>query len=960
MLYLCQSPYNFFRTTYSIKRLVNEAKNLGIESLILLENTTLAGSLEFYQECQKNEIKGIICLEISLKSGTYWFFPRDLEGFKSLFSISTFYSLSENILKNTRDLFLKGNVVFFKKKSATNKLNNEIENWMKKYSSQFKGFISDYIIVDKIFDTEQKILDVLATIGKLEAWKNGESLVNMTTISQTPMFQAGNLLDTKVKELPDIIQKQNWEFFRSMCIKGLKKRFASAVVPKKYYDRLVYEMSIVKKKGLESYFLIFYDLVQHCYEKGILIGPGRGSAAGSLIAYCLHITNIDPIKHDLLFERFLNPMRSNLPDIDLDIEDINRDQVVYYLFERYGTDRVANIATYSSFGLKGAFREVAKVLELNNVWITDVSELLPASYFPLSLNQVLSNSNLLLEKFETNDKVKQALEIANEIRDIPRHSSIHAAGVVLTKKKMSHILPLYLSKNQTPTTQWKMDEIEKWGIAKLDILGLRNLTIIKNTIIGVYQNRNIILDIYSLSKKDYRVFRLLGSGEVDGIFQLESAGMRKVLRKIKPSSIEEIGLVSALFRPGAQKHIDKCAQNKFYPNNRKKVHPVIDKILKTTFGVLVYQEQVMQIMVEFAGMNYSEADIMRRLISKKKPIEINQVKKAFFTKSKAKNNNLNLTMQIWEDIIKFAGYGFNKSHAIAYATISYWMAFLKVNYSFEFFNALLSSCKLDIYKTQIVMAEARTKYGITIQSPNLNLSNHDYQISGNVIIAPLSLIRGVGKIIIENIKKDIIKNGLFGDYLNTCIRLFKLGISKTVILNLIKAGALGNQKLNTTAQIANLDLIETYYKLGNDSTIPEPKIQNEKDNVVNLARWENEALGFNISRSIIQILEHIEKKTTLRKFYMIKNFPNVELPVIVYIKNKEIKKTKRGENMLVLLLNDDIQDEKIYFFGEEIEKITKLIHPGMYCKLLLKQTPTIKGDSYLVFVKLLKIYNLKF
>lgn len=955
-LFFCRSPYNFFTTTYTINTLIKEAKKRDYKTLVLLETNTLAGSSEFIDACIKNKIKPIICLELFINNKFVWFIPLNNIGLDKLFKLSSFIfhnmkniNKSEFINENIKIIFPNlDNNYPFKKTTITNDFFNDLKSNL---------VLDNFLIIDKLTKDDYNIRQMLSNLSDNKTKVIFNSLEEALENDFDELLKGINYqINNKPKQLPNIEENQTFETFKSYCIQGLKKRIGSSKVPKVYYERLVKEMSIINQRNFSSYFLLFFDLVRFCRNSNILIGPGRGSAAGSLVSYCLYITNIDPIKNNLIFERFLNPMRSNLPDIDLDIEDINRDKALNYLYEKYGWNRVANITTYSTFGLKGAFREIGKNLGLNSYQIKEVSQHLPSTWEVQPLKSLLDNSNALLQQYVSNDKVKTALEIAEKIKNLPRHASIHAAGVILTNKKIYDILPIYINKDNMTVTQWKMEEIENWGIPKLDLLGLRNLTIIKNTLIAIEQNRKIKINIRELDQYDRKVFKLFEKAETEGIFQLESEGMRRVLKKIKPSSIQEIGLVSALYRPGAKEHINECTQNKFNPSGMKKIHPIIDEILNSTYGVLVYQEQVMEILVKFAGLTYGEADLMRRIISKKNIKGLNEVKNNFYTLAFKKGYNEKLITDIWNDIVQFAGYGFNKSHAIAYATISYWMGYLKVNYSLEFYNSLLTSFQMDIYKALVFKADAFVNFGITIIGPNLNISTNSYLIYGKDIIAPLNLIKNVGNVTIKNIIKERISNGPFIDYVKTIERLVNLKISENTIVNIIKSGATSDIKMSTKSQLINLTKVMQYIFIKSSQVnIEKPNLVVEKDKPLEVSIWEKEALGFNISRSIIQILESIEKNYTKRKLFMLKNIPNVEVELIVHIDEIIESKTKKGNKMLIIKLNDGIEQQRVYSFLDSLDNL-KDLEEGYYKVLLKSSYANEKNSSFLNIQKILKKY----
>jgi len=590
----------------------------------------------------------------------------------------------------------------------------------------------------------------------------------------------------------------HFDYLKRLCFDGLKKRYENY---SEHLERLKYELNVINNMGFTDYFLIVWDFVKYAKENGIYVGPGRGSAAGSLVSYCLDITTIDPIKYSLIFERFLNPARITMPDIDMDFCIERRGDVINYVREKYGHNNVAQIITFGTLSARSVIRDVGRVISVPYADVDVIAKMIPATPGQ-TIDNALSENQKLRDKYNANPKIKEMIDIAKELEGLPRHTSTHAAGVVITGREVSDYVPLALSDEQ-PVTQYVMTTLEELGLLKMDFLGLRNLTVIKNTInnIKLYKGEEIDINKIDMNKKE--VYSLIASGNTDGVFQLESAGMKNFMRELKPSCMEDIIAGIALYRPGPADSIPKYIESK---NNHSKItykHPMLQPILESTYGCIVYQEQVMQIVQTMAGYSLGRADVLRKAMGKKKPEVIMKEKNAFIYGDDevcgAVKNGVpeKVAESIFNDMADFGKYAFNKSHAAAYAIVAYQTAYLKTFHKVEFMAALMSSQmgntdKLNEYILQL------PKMGIKILPVDINKSFADFTPEDNNIRYGLVAVKNVGRNFVENIIKN--RNKGYNSLKEFCANNSDDGVNKRALEFLIKAGAFDRVGKGTRSQ----------------------------------------------------------------------------------------------------------------------------------------------------------------
>lgn len=586
---------------------------------------------------------------------------------------------------------------------------------------------------------------------------------------------------------------------------GLEKRYKE--ITPDIEKRVKYELGIIEQMGFSAYFLITWDFINFARESGIPVGPGRGSAAGSIVAYALGITDIDPIRHNLLFERFLNPERISMPDVDIDFCIERRSEVIDYVAKKYGSDRVCQIVTFGTFAAKAALKGVARVFDIPFAESNKLSALIPANP-GAKIDDALKDGMELKALYDTDPAMKKLIDMAKSIEGIKNNIGMHAAGVIISHKPLNEIVPVQPSKEGIIITEYPMADLEKLGLLKMDFLGLRNLTIISKTIKMIKLRHGLDIEINDIPLDDKETYEMLTRGETSGVFQLESSGMRKLVRDLKPSVFEDLGALVALFRPGPLESgmVSDFVERKHGRQAITYAHPSLEPILKDTYGTIVYQEQIMQIFQTLAGYSLGQADMVRRMMGKKKLDEMAKQKEKFIEGSGKNDMASKAAAALFEQIEKFAEYCFNRSHSAAYAFVAYQTAYLKNHYTVEYLSALLSSVSNDQEKTQQYIEEAQ-KYGIKVLPPDINKSYSEFTPDENNIRFGLASIKQVGEVVVEAIIKERETNGEFESIYDFCKRVDSKCSNKRVMEGLIKAGAFSNIEKSRRQLLDNLEYI---------------------------------------------------------------------------------------------------------------------------------------------------------
>lgn len=612
-----------------------------------------------------------------------------------------------------------------------------------------------------------------------------EALANTVRIAERCQVNLDkhDQVDLPVVQVPEGYDLET--YLRYLCEEGIKKRYPE--VTPELRERLEYELDIIISMRFPGYFLIVWDLINFCHQNGIRVGPGRGSAAGSLVAYCLGITNIDPIRYNLIFERFLNPERVSMPDIDTDFCVVRRGEVIDYLVEKYGEDKVGQIVTFGTMKSKLVVKDVGRALDIPIPEVNKLTKLIPDD-LKMTLAKALKESAELKELYDNDERVRELWDISTKLEGMPRHTGTHAAGVVIAPAPVVDYMPCFKMGVNILTTQFEKEQVEEQGLVKMDILGLRNLTVIGDALKNIKQSRGLDIDIDNIPLDDQAVYEMLSAGDTDGVFQLESDGMRTYLRALKPERIEDIIAMVALYRPGPLEGgmVNDFIKRKHGETKVEYPHPMLEPVLAETYGVMVYQEQIMQVASTMAGFTLGQADELRRAMGKKKPEVLAAKRKDFLAGALQKGVSEKTANEVFDLMEFFSGYGFNKSHSAAYGIVTYQTAWLRCHYAAEYMAAILTSFMQSADKVTTYI-EACRNAGLEILPPDINLSYTDFSVHDGKVRFGLAAIKNVGREIINQIIEERNANGEFTSLTDLCSRI---ALNKRILESLIRSGAL--------------------------------------------------------------------------------------------------------------------------------------------------------------------------
>ena len=747
----------------------------------------------------------------------------------------------------------------------------------------------------------------------------------------------------------------SWEYLNKLCFEGLQKHYGTpeSKPTEELVERLNYELGVIQKMGYVDYFLIVWDFIKYAKDHDIMVGPGRGSAAGSIVSYCLGITNIDPIKYQLLFERFLNPERVSMPDIDIDFCFERRQEVIDYVVRKYGPDRVVQIVTFGTLLAKGVIRDVGRVMDLPYAFVDSIAKMIPQEP-GITLEKALDMNSELKELYNTDEQVKTLIDMSKRLEGLPRHSSMHAAGVVISQKSVDEYVPLSLGSDGSVTTQFTMTTLEELGLLKMDFLGLRTLTVIQNAVQLVEKNTGKKIDIDHLNYDDKAVLDSIGTGKNDGVFQLESAGMKSFMKELKPQSLEDIIAGISLYRPGPMDFIPQYIRGKNDQSSITYDCPQLEPILAPTYGCIVYQEQVMQIVRDLAGYTLGRSDLVRRAMSKKKGDVMQRERQNFVYGNPeegvpgcvSKGISEVVANRIYDEMMDFAKYAFNKSHAAAYAVVAYQTAYLKYYHPVEFMAALMTSVIDNPGKVAEYIYTCR-QMGIQILPPDINKGEGRFSVDGDKIRYGLAAIKSVGRPVIDAIVAEREQNGPFKHLKDFIERLSGKEVNKRTIESFIKAGALDSlhgtrkqfmviyvkivdqvnqeKKYSMTGQMTLFDMVSEEQK--GEFDIPLPNVgEYEKET---LLAFEKEVLGIYISGHPMEEYEAKWRKNisaTTADFQLDEETGRTKVRegtkeiIGGMITAKTIKHTKTGKPMAFLTVEDLLGTVEVIVFPKDYEK----------------------------------------
>lgn len=988
-----QSEYSLLESTLRLDDLFLNAKNHGYDFLALSDTNNLYAAYKFFHYAKKYpDIKPIIGLRLEIYhldvKSSLLFYAKNQKGYQSLLILSSMVMLNDEkrleldaILPFTSDLIVVTPGYLSDIDQAI--LNNDLNQAKKRLQSYQQAFNEFYLGLSvQSFQLEMKVAPVMYQLAedsnvlllpihqtaylekkdarardaliKIEDPKNERfDQSNLSFMSyndlQDAFFDYPFVFENLEKvfkqveaieldrnfDLPSVGLKEgvsSKDYLTDLCMIGLKKRLANDQIThyEPYLSRLKYELSVIDQMGYNDYFLVVYDFVRYAKTSQIMVGPGRGSAAGSLVSYTLGITNVDPLKYDLLFERFLNPERISMPDIDLDFPDDKRDQVINYVKEKYGSNRVVSITTFGTFAYRSSIRDICRVL----------------GYSPQETNRIVKIATT--DKETTNKNVIEVLELAKQIEGLPRHTGTHAAGIIISNEDLRYIIPL--QKGATLyQSQFEQSDLEQMGLLKIDFLGIRNLQTINNVLELVKSQKQMDIDINKIPLDDKKTFDLLSKADTLGVFQLESSGMRNVLYKLKPQEFEDIVAVLALFRPGPMDNIDEYIKRR-HEKTYLEIDPSIDHILKSTYGFIVYQEQIMTIANTFAGYSLAEADLLRRGVSKKDHEILNKEREKFIKKSIENHRSVEIATKIYDYIVKFADYGFNRSHSVAYAIVAYQMAYLKANHFEQFISVLLTSVISNETQIKDYISEARQRK-VKILPPNINESDDTFKPTKLGIFYPLSGIKGIGTQTVRVITNEREK-GIFTSYDDFKKRM-TAQLSDKIIEALIFSGALDVFGLNKQTLYENRKEVMDLYALVVSDI--KSKTYDEYD-LAFLIEKEKETLGFNLIMTPLMMFQGVIKKNKLK---LLEDIVETDKTVktIGYIAKTKVITTKNNKTMAFISVTDGNMTHEMTVFPEIYEAYGPILSRKDYMvfecniqnyqgfKLILSKLYEIQGEN---------------
>ena len=917
------SAFSFQNSTILLQDLIEEASQKHIDALALTDKNNMFGALEFSEACLKKGIKPIFGMEASIKIHDeiypFLLLAKNDQGYLDLIKVNSEINLSEEKCMTLEELSVYHNHLYMMSASSEGIIERlvakEMEDEAVKYIKLFKSLFHDnyYIMIQnhhlKLQQTLNTRLISLAKYVQVKVvWSNEVCYLKKSEALALDLMQAsasGITLDYKHEPITsekylkneeeinqlfpsDILEETKHvvanckatiplnqkhlpafdvphqgkasDYLKSLCRMGLKKRFQGKEIPKKYIQRLQYELDVIHHMGFDDYFLIVWDYVKFAKINKIQVGPGRGSAAGSLVAYVLGITNVDPIKYNLLFERFLNPERVSMPDIDIDFQDDRRDEVIDYVIKKYGQAHAAQIVTFNTYGPRVAIKDMGKVMGIPLARLDILAKMVPTGpKNKKTITEMYKTSAQFQNMVNQDPLLRKIMPAVSVIEHLPRNISTHAAGVILSKEPLKEVIPLTIGPTSSYLSQYSKDYIEEVGLLKMDFLGLKNLTMIDYIIRDIERDTHQTIALNHIPLDNQKTYQLISRADTFGVFQLESVGMRRLLRQMKPYCFDDIVAAIALFRPGPMENIPAYLKRRSH--QEKITYPVLEMepILKSTYGIMIYQEQIMQIAQKIAGFSLGKADILRKAISKKETKLMASMKKEFIDGCLHNGFSQQKADEIYALIEKFANYGFNKSHSVAYGYVAYQLAYLKANAPLYFFAAILSN-EASSDTTKLHCIQECKAYHVNILPPSINYSSSRFMVEDGHIRYSLLAIKNVGyagyQAIIEERKK-----GLFEDIFDFMIRMDESKLSKKMIESLIDAGAFDEFGLTRNTIKHNLDVIRDYGSLKNSLNIDEkPILTIYQDSMMDKLNKEKEVLGIYLSSHPIELIK--DKVTT--------------------------------------------------------------------------------------------------
>lgn len=990
-----RSGYSFMKSSVQVNELVKRAKDLNYKALALTDEEVLYSAIPFYKACVAHNITPIFGLTLTFtlseEEVNSIVLAKSNKGYKELMNISTLLQTKNinsfhDLFNDTDELIM---IILAKTTVVTSYLINQqqeaLSNWLQQLYGKFsennvyiglerRTKLDDELILqtkeyceqmgvkavalhDVRYVNEEEAVgfDCLQAMHNNRKW-SGTTIDNQSEglhlRSKEEMKAAFNVWeeilttsneiatqchvsftfdDIHLPAFPLETTETTEDYLKRLCKASLNKKYLDKKQNEKAHKRLNDELSIITQLNFTDYFLIVADFVQFAKDKGIAVGPGRGSAAGSLVAYLLNITDVDPLAHNLLFERFLNPERVSMPDIDIDFSDNRRDEVIEYVREKYGTDYVAQIITFGTFAARSILREVMKVMNIDENDQTYILRHIPYDGSQ-TIAQSVRDTPELIKYIKQSKKLTTLFSVAIQLEGLPRHMSIHAAGIVIGKRPLFEDVPLTKGSHHTYVTQYAMHELESIGLLKMDLLGLKNLSLIERIVDSIRKYEDEAFTIDQIDKHDTKTFQLLQQGQTNGVFQFESSGMKQMLRQVKPTSLDDLIALNALYRPGPMEYIDTYTKRKHGKERVSYVHEDLKPILEETYGVLVYQEQIMQVAHRFASFTLGEADLLRRAISSKSHAEMEAQRQRFINGCLQNGYTMNVAQELFRWIVTFANYGFNKSHSVAYSKIAYSLAYLKANYPTYFFAQLLSSTISGNQDKRISYIREANECSLSILPPSINKSFAYFTVEQRSIRMGLMAIKGIGYETVKTIIDERERNA-FTDLFDFVLRV---KVRRNILETLILCGAFDETYHNRASLLASitpaLERAELFgdYEVGalfKESTeMKAAYVDIEDFSLMEKLAEERILLGTYISTHPLKEKRHLLHKHSYESIYSIKRMKQGKLcKVITYVQRIKKIRTKRGDSMAFATLSDEFGEIEAVIFSN----VWRLVNPWL-------------------------------
>lgn len=997
------SGFSYLKSALAAKLLPAYAKKYGYHAIAICDDGTLSGYAPFAHSALDEGIRPVYGMDVRFGEETYSLFVQNETGYRNLLALTLLCSeqkvTKEELVAHAGGLTLiySPDPLYFSRLSETEEraFAENLSRVTRAYPScylaipyypnnapylaRLRSFGARYsypTIAFPFLRYEKKAdaiaLEILQAIQKQETLTQKEKSGNECFLSPQELAAFYSLEElNRTGEVADatdftLLQKRGGllhypndlglsseALLRKMTLEGLSKRIPNP--SSTYLERVDYELSVINKMGYADYFLIVQDYVNWAKTHGVSVGPGRGSGAGSLVSYCLGIVALDPVRYHLIFERFLNPERRSMPDIDVDFADVSRDRVVRYLQDKYGTERVGHVLTTQNILAKQALRDVGRVYDYDDA--KEVSPLIATLMYPMhSLRFNYRNSPKFKEKVDADRYYLTLVGLAAKIEGLPRQAGLHAAGIVLNDTPLPTAIPTSVNPEVGYVACLEKDYLEEQGFLKMDLLGLRNLTIIDECLSLIAKNKGIVLEAEKIPYDDDDSISLIRQGKVMGLFQLESGGMKKAIQTVQPTSFEDVAALLALFRPGPMESIPSFARRKHGLEKIEYLSPELKPILQDTYGIIVYQEQIMQIVRAMAGFSFGQADLFRRAISKKKVTQLEELKSSFLEGCQKNGKDPKVAEKVYDLIYRFANYGFNKSHAYSYAVITCQMAYLKKHYPAEFYCAILDFLSPSDPKFASTLQELKEQH-IRLTVPDINRSGLSFQVEGQSIRFPLSPIKDLQAKLASAIVDERNVHGPYSDFFDFASRLKSSGLNLRILVRLIDSGAFDSlctsrQSLRASAASAMqyADLTggeENGQQLLTDIGIAKPILEHEPDDLRENLEAEYNALGMMVSGSPLSLYqEQIRKLPHYVPLHELGDAPYSTSTVGV-LRGARAITTKSGKKMAFLELYDEIGVKEFTMFPNVYENSYALLSSGSVLAITCHKDNR-KGETYII------------